>query len=410
MQSQTSLPRPCFELEPRFLGRTFALVGASGKLGCALVPALSAEGAKLVLFGRDVARLERQFPGFECRNSVEFAKVAATSSFSAVIDLATINNHCAASLEQHREANVARPLALAEAAKMAGVPLFLSLSSTHAIDPANSHPYAVSKREFREQLLDLDYRGARVLVLPKIAFAEPGSIRARAWILLGVLKPVTLFCNFFTVIADSLNSGPSAQREVYLAPVGENFYAVLSRALDLILALTILVGAGWLMFLIALVVRLDSEGPAIFAQRRIGQYEIPFTLLKFRTMAVGTREAGTHEIANSSVTKVGALLRKSKLDELPQVINILRGELAFVGPRPCLPLQTELVERRRAAGLFALRPGLTGLAQINKIDMRDPQALVNWEMRYMRLRRIILDLRILAQTFLGRGTGDRTSN
>jgi lipopolysaccharide/colanic/teichoic acid biosynthesis glycosyltransferase len=125
-------------------------------------------------------------------------------------------------------------------------------------------------------------------------------------------------------------------------------------------------------------------------------------------MANGTKQAGTHEVSAASITKIGGWLRRTKIDELPQVVNIVRGELSLVGPRPSLPVQTQLIEERARRGVFAVRPGITGLAQIEDIDMSDPERLARWDRQYVMRRSLLLDLRIILATFTGRGQGDRT--
>jgi lipopolysaccharide/colanic/teichoic acid biosynthesis glycosyltransferase len=171
--------------------------------------------------------------------------------------------------------------------------------------------------------------------------------------------------------------------------------------------MAILIGLLPALLAIWALVRLDSPGPAIFSQVRLGRHETPFTLFKFRTMEQDTISVGTHEIGASSVTSFGRFLRKTKLDELPQAINLLRGEMTLVGPRPCLPLQQELILARRSRGVFASKPGITGYAQIRGIDMSEPQLLARNDGTYLRLRSLALDARILAATLLGRGAGDR---
>ena len=184
-------------------------------------------------------------------------------------------------------------------------------------------------------------------------------------------------------------------------------YAAQKRAIDLIFALAVVILGGWLMLAVWLLIRVESKGPGLFMQERVGQHGDLITVYKFRTMHVGTREAGTHEIAASAVTRVGRLLRRTKIDELPQVINIFRNELSLVGPRPCLPSQTELVDARGAAGVLTVKPGITGLAQVNAIDMSDPYVLTEWDSRYLTERSVGLDLRIIVSTFAGSGRGDR---
>lgn len=164
-----------------------------------------------------------------------------------------------------------------------------------------------------------------------------------------------------------------------------------------------------LLFLV-LAVRLESSGPGFFRQVRVGRHRRPFVCYKIRTMALGTPEAGTHEVAASAVTRVGRFLRATKLDELPQLLNVVRGEMAFVGPRPCLPSQVELVEARDRLGVFEVLPGITGLGQIRGIDMSDPDRLARCDAEYVRARNLRLDLSILWATFRGAGGGDRVNS
>lgn len=154
-----------------------------------------------------------------------------------------------------------------------------------------------------------------------------------------------------------------------------------------------------LIIIIALLVKLNSKGPAFFKQRRIGLNGIPFTCLKFRTMHIGTENRPTHEIQKSAVTKIGHILRQFKLDELPQLINVLKGDMALVGPRPCLPSQCELISAREKYGALNVTPGITGLAQINNVDMSEPLRLAKIDGLYANKRHFCGDLIILFSTF-----------
>ncbi|MBF4311856.1 sugar transferase, partial [Vibrio anguillarum] len=109
-----------------------------------------------------------------------------------------------------------------------------------------------------------------------------------------------------------------------------------------------------------------------------------FTLIKFRTMPVDTQSVATHLVGASSVTKLGSILRKTKLDELPQLINVVKGEMSLVGPRPCLFNQQELIQIRDEKEVFDVRPGITGLAQVNEIDMSTPELLADWDLKMIQ--------------------------
>lgn len=181
----------------------------------------------------------------------------------------------------------------------------------------------------------------------------------------------------------------------------------MTRFVEILAALILFVFAAPALAIICVVVRLNSPGPALFRQERVGKDKRSFVLLKLRTMRKGTKQAGTHEVAADSVTSVGRFLRKSKLDELPQLINVLRGEMSFVGPRPCLPVQTELVEERDRRGVFSVLPGITGLAQVQGVDMSDPVRLAEVDADYVSRQSTALNLALLWRTFVGEGFGDR---
>lgn len=129
--------------------------------------------------------------------------------------------------------------------------------------------------------------------------------------------------------------------------------------------------------------------------------------MKFRTMPVETKSVATHLVGASSVTKLGGFLRKTKLDELPQLYNVLKGEMSLVGPRPCLFNQQKLIDERELRGVLAVRPGVTGLAQINDIDMSTPKKLAEWDQRMIHTLNTKLYFQYIIQTVLGKGFGDR---
>ncbi len=151
----------------------------------------------------------------------------------------------------------------------------------------------------------------------------------------------------------------------------------------------------------AAAVVLTSPGGALFAQTRVGRAERPFRCLKLRTMWKDTGDVPTHEAAAGAITPTGRVLRRTKLDELPQLWNVVVGDMSLVGPRPCLPSQQALVAARRERGVYALRPGITGLAQARGVDMSDPQRLAGIDAEYLRRRSLWLDLRILAALLPG---------
>lgn len=178
------------------------------------------------------------------------------------------------------------------------------------------------------------------------------------------------------------------------------------RLSDLLLALLAAPAAILLCLGCAAAIRLESPGPAIFRQVRVGRGRRPFVLYKLRTMSADTGDRASHEVSAAQITRVGGLLRRTKLDELPQLLNVVRGDMSFVGPRPCLPGQTLLVEERERRGVHALRPGITGPAQLAGIDMSTPVALAEADAAYLGRVDLAGDLKILLLTAAGRGSGD----
>lgn len=180
----------------------------------------------------------------------------------------------------------------------------------------------------------------------------------------------------------------------------------MKRFMDLLLAVVMLTVAAPVMAIVAVVIRRTSEGPAIFVQERVGRNEKVFKCLKFRTMAFGTPDIASHQASTAWITPVGHFLRKTKLDELPQLINVVRGEMSLVGPRPCLPNQQELIFERRRRGVFSVVPGITGLAQVAGIDMSEPARLAEIDSRYIAGRSLVGDFKLILQTATGSGSGD----
>ena len=178
------------------------------------------------------------------------------------------------------------------------------------------------------------------------------------------------------------------------------------RIIDIFLSFFAILILSPLIIFLYFLIYLENQSP-IFFQERIGRYMNKFTLIKFRTMAIGTKSCATHLVDNSRVSKVGQFLRTTKLDELPQLLNVLKGEMSLVGPRPCLPSQSQLIEIRKKYNLYNYLPGITGLAQINGIDMSDPNLLSKTDYKMMQDFNLIKYFFYLLLTFFGRGFGDR---
>jgi len=183
----------------------------------------------------------------------------------------------------------------------------------------------------------------------------------------------------------------------------------MKRTFDFLVSAVGLIVLMPVMLIIAWLVARSSPGGVLFVQTRVGKSEKPFQCYKFRTMAHGAPSAGSHEVAESWITPTGRRLRSAKLDELPQLINVLRGDMSLVGPRPCLPNQAEVIAARRARNVFAIRPGITGTAQLASIDMSTPEKLAGADSHYVANQSFAGDLRIIVATVLGGGSGDAVS-
>ena len=177
------------------------------------------------------------------------------------------------------------------------------------------------------------------------------------------------------------------------------FFDVLFSFLGLVCGLPILL----LIYLSGLI----DTGSPLFFQERVGLNKKLFVLVKFRTMSVGTASVASHLANKASVTKLGLFLRRTKLDELPQLWNVLVGDMSLVGPRPNLPNQQELIIERDKNGIFSVRPGITGLAQINKIDMSRPKLLSDTDYQMIKSLTLRAYFSFIVLTVLGKGGGDR---
>ncbi|MEK1892631.1 MAG: sugar transferase [Rhizobium sp.] len=184
------------------------------------------------------------------------------------------------------------------------------------------------------------------------------------------------------------------------------FNRSLKRLFDICAACLGLIVLAPVLVVLVVLVRRSSPGGALFLQERVGRAEVPFVCIKFRTMAAGSPNVGSHDAALSWITPLGRKLRAYKLDELPQLINVLRGEMSFVGPRPCLPTQHDVIAARRKRKVFSVRPGITGLAQLQGIDMSTPDALAEADARYIQKAGFWQDIVLVISTLAGRGTGD----
>ena len=178
------------------------------------------------------------------------------------------------------------------------------------------------------------------------------------------------------------------------------------RILDFFLAAIGLTLLFPLVLLLMILGWFDTRSP-LFRQERVGRSQQSFTLLKFRTMRLDTASVASHLADATAITPFGRFLRRTKLDELPQLWNVLRGDMSLVGPRPCLFNQLDLIAERASRSVFDARPGITGLAQVQGIDMSTPELLAKTDAEMLRQMSLFNYFRYIFFTILGKGFGDR---
>lgn len=178
------------------------------------------------------------------------------------------------------------------------------------------------------------------------------------------------------------------------------------RIFDVTTCLLLAMPASVIVLLTLPFVWIDTNASPIFQQRRIGRNGRLFTMVKLRTMHAHAPNRASHEVDHAMITWLGRILRKTKIDELPQLWNVLRGDMSLVGPRPCLPSQVQLIEERTRLGVLSLRPGITGIAQLQGLDMSEPVALAHADAAYLSPWSLRRDMLLLIKTASGKGNGD----
>lgn len=162
----------------------------------------------------------------------------------------------------------------------------------------------------------------------------------------------------------------------------------------------------WPLWVILYIIGMFDTGSPILVQDRMGKNLVPFKLYKFRTMHIDTKQVASHLACDSSVTKFGGFLRKTKLDELLQLINVLKGDMSLVGPRPVILSQTDVIEARKMKDVYNYLPGVTGLSQINKIDTSNPIRLAAVDAKMLKELTLRNYFIFILATVIGKGQGD----
>ena len=185
-----------------------------------------------------------------------------------------------------------------------------------------------------------------------------------------------------------------------------NYRFILVRIFDLFLSIFIILISLPLLLFIYLLIKFKYGSP-LFFQERVGKNLKKFKLIKFRTMRIGTKDCPTHLVDNSRITPIGKIIRKTKIDEIPQFFNVLKGEMSIVGPRPCLVTQKQLIKQRKKLNIHKFTPGITGLAQIKGVDMSNPKLLAELECIMVKNFTIKKYFYYFLKTLFGSGFGDK---
>ncbi|SIO22100.1 Sugar transferase involved in LPS biosynthesis (colanic, teichoic acid) [Parasphingorhabdus marina DSM 22363] len=394
------------------------VTGASGYIGRHLVPKLKSDGHDLLLVGRSPEQLARLHP--DCASCSYDSLEQHVRGYEALVHLAVHNNTSDADLEQFTAVNVGLLKQVFDIAASANIARFVYIASFH--DQSGGDPYSVSKAEAADWLDQQNGTSITKIRIPAV-YAEtfqgklsmvskfPKFARPAVLTFARALKPIVAMDLVVATITRSLVE-PHFPETMHVSDdvTGNMPYRIWDSILNASFVLVVVLGFWWLLAALWVAIRVTSPGPAIFAQNRVGLHGQVFTCRKFRTMHAGTVQAGTHKVTADSITRIGAVLRRTKLDELPQVWNILRGHVSLIGPRPCLPIQHQLIEERRRKHVLTIKPGITGFAQVRNVDMSDPKRLATVDAQYLVRKSITADIGILLGTLTGRGLGDRVRN
>jgi O-antigen biosynthesis protein WbqP len=170
------------------------------------------------------------------------------------------------------------------------------------------------------------------------------------------------------------------------------------RIIDITASFIVLLLLSWLLIIIAVIIKLQDRGPILFVQKRVGKNRQEFNILKFRSMPVNTANVSSEQVHLIKITPFGKFIRRTNIDELPQLINILRGDMSLIGPRPSLPTQTELINLRSKNNTYSCRPGLTGLSQVNSYDYMPVEEKARFDGIYAESITFINDVKIVLKT------------
>lgn len=379
------------------------VTGASGTIGSHVVPLLEKAGYELILCGRDPDKYSnRTIHRVEDLLNIQL-------KCDVLLHLAILNNDQSGTNKDFEDANVLFLEDVLTVVRKTGVTTTIYPASTHASPDAKT-AYGRSKYKAEQTVRNANDMTVKIMRLPA-AYGDlyqgklsglnylPHGFRNVVQKILGSFRPMVRFDRISSALLEMLEQHDIPEEVLITDDQSKNmFYVLGKRTIDLAFGLTVLIFLWWLLLLIWGLIWVSSAGPGILAQERVGQHQKTFTCYKFRTMKLGTVSAGTHEVSQASVTKIGKFLRRCKIDELPQIWNLFKGDMSLTGPRPGLPVQTELIKARAERGVYSVKPGISGLSQVNGVDMSEPMRLAQLDAQYIAKRSHILDFKIILAT------------
>lgn len=385
------------------------VTGASGFVASELLPRLADAGHELILVSRDLDTVRLRYPNqlvFGYREWAEFSQSA-----DLLLHLATLNNNAKGSEEHYRAANVKLTQDVAREAKNAGIQRFFYVSSVHTLRPGIQSLYAQSKlegemagaEEFGPGFVSVvmgNVHGRSYSGALSILNRMPVFSRRMLFGFVAALRPTTSVGLLHKLLTEA-KSRPNPYRVIVTDDKLELIaYRIWQQILNFgFIAFAALVAPAFLV--IVLGIRIADGAPAMFSQSRLGKNGRVFTIFKLRTMRFGAKEFPTHLANPREITKLGWVLRKLKLDEFPQVVNVACGQMNLVGPRPSLISQKEVIESRNRLRSDRVVPGISGWAQVHGVDMSDPETLSKLDYEYSKLQSVLVDLQILVKTICG---------
>ena len=398
------------------------ITGATGFIGKQLVPLLNFKTNEIALFGRDIKKLNEIYPQFMVYEYKDLERVINKNSI--ILHLAVKNNrenNNKKNLRDYLKVNVMFTKKLYKIAMQARIKKFLNLSTTNILNENKKDPYSMTKRKLVNNIKNKENLKFINLIMP-IVYGKKFTGRLSFLNMFprsfsfSLMKFISAFKSTMNIklLADYINEREFMKNNCdIILTDGQNnniFFKIFKKMIDLFFSISILFFFSWLILIISIFIKISSNGPILFVHKRIGKNNVIFSCYKFRTMKQATPISATHKIKKKQVTYIGKFLRKTKLDEIPQVINILKGDMSLIGPRPCIVSQKDIIKVREKYKINKILPGITGLAQINRIDMSDKNMLTKFDYRYLKLRSIISELNIILRTFIGYGSGDNTIN